>query len=280
MRKFFNRNAVPILTSASKTKILYIKGYFIGRYFIARVHCIYTVIFIYFNSVFWCFQAPSSYDNGQPQKKQRLEGAAAAVELPGVDAVKEIQEKVRAIATQVAPSESLLVSALDDLSKAAADSGHHQAHLFRQTAYEAKMNQGKIDMPAFVLEVLGKGVSDSVSRALSKTLKKTVPVLEKSPERKPKESARPSSPLSNLYPQSSQDMFSQALSFLQAFPPASFGHRGYRGGYRGSYRGGYGGGYGRGRGQAQGGYACYFCGSAGHFVRECEKMKEAAAKNK
>jgi hypothetical protein len=122
----------------------------------------------------------------------------------GPDQINSLKEQVRSVASQNLPNESLLLL-LDQLARKAAKSNDKSAQTYNELYRQGKVNQGKLNLPAFCLEILGSGTADVVSKALAKHLKKsktredTSDEEEPSPKKKRKPS-RPSSPLQNAYP--------------------------------------------------------------------------------
>lgn len=228
--------------------------------------------------VFQGSSAAAAPVSGPPAKKMRVleeyvDANDCATETQnkmaaGVSAgkLKEIKEKVRSLATQNEPNESLMLLLLDDLARMSLEMGDESAPVFSELYRQARYNQGNVDLPNFILTVLGGGACDVVSKALAKYVKKQhkSPKLEKRAGESPEKSV---SPLTNLYP-GSQAM--QFMPFFPGFPNQYYQPRGR--GYRGSYsRGGY-----RG-GKPSLAAQCWFC-QGNHYIRDCDKMKAARDK--
>lgn len=184
------------------------------------------------------------------------------------DDISRLQEQVRCVASQNVPNESLLLLLLDQLARKAASTKDKMMHTYEEMYRQAKVNQGKISIPAFCLEVLGGGALDVVSKALSKHTFKQKNSDEEGETKKPKP-PRPNSPLENLYPPPRPNFMphysydNYGYSDYQSYPRPQFSRpRRPFGGFRSS----------RGKaGSSQ--YPCFFCNSTDHWVRDCQKLK-------
>lgn len=211
---------------------------------------------------------------GEPPKKRSRameDSSEQAVEnIPRIDDLEAMKVKVRSLATQINPNESLLLLLLQDLEKLAVAKGVKEAPMYQEVSRQARYNQGKIDIPKFVLGILGEG-HDVVAKALTKAFKskKVLKEEDSDTESSPPRKKRTVSPLQDLYPPHQQSAFQP-----YPYPPYGGYGRGYNRGYsRSFYRG-----RGRGKPGALTGPACYFCNSTSHFVVDCDKMKEAKGK--
>lgn len=183
-------------------------------------------------------------------------------------AVQEIKDKVRALALQSQPSESLILMTLDELSRTSRKYGHKEADTFDELYRQASKNQGKINMTTLILNVLSGNASSVVTKALSKCLQeksfddKMDTVCKTTPAQKPDMSTQ-SSPLANVYSQFPS--MQQPYGSQQFFP----------------FSAPYSPGYFRPRGTASSMYPrplrpkgpCHFCDIMGHQVKDCEKLK-------
>lgn len=222
-------------------------------------------------------------------KRQRTEqlplSLPPAASDEGVETVENLKRKVRSLCLQNEPNESLLLLLLDDLARSASITKDKGCPLFDDLARQARNNQGRLVLASFVLNVLGEGVSDAISKALAKGLKdaKAKQVVNKGDDEEPKPRAR-KSPLEGLYPppppgfpgaQAETGMGIQfpgpqqppQFSAYQAPPqPYGYGYQQYRP-------------RGRGRGYGPRGPAgCFLCGSEQHWLSDCDKLKEMKQK--
>lgn len=82
-----------------------------------------------------------------------------------------MKEKVRSLALQTKPSVPLILVTLDELARTARRKGHSEASMYEELSRQANLNQEKIDIQSFCLNVLGGNASDIVGKALSKAIK-------------------------------------------------------------------------------------------------------------
>lgn len=121
-------------------------------------------------------------DDDQPPVKKQKQGVTAisgATSVPVTkekeDPVKKLKDKRRFLAMQKVPSKQLVLLTLDELADKARLMNHKDADMYQELARQANMNQGKYNLPAFILNVLGGKASNLISKALSKSLKEKVP---------------------------------------------------------------------------------------------------------
>lgn len=75
------------------------------------------------------------------------------------------------MALQTKPSVPLILVTLDELARTARRKGHSEASMYEELSRQANLNQEKIDIQSFCLNVLGGNASDIVGKALSKAIK-------------------------------------------------------------------------------------------------------------
>lgn len=175
-----------------------------------------------------------------------------------------MKEKVRSLALQTKPSVPLILVTLDELARTARRKGHSEASMYEELSPQANLNQEKIDIQSFCLNVLGGNASDIVGKALSKAIK-IKPEMKSTEMEKINFENQAHSPLLNLYDQPNymgymQPQFNFAPNTHQVGAPC-----GYRRYQRPSYR----------QSRSAG---CLFCGASDHYVRGCTKMKAARGK--
>lgn len=179
-----------------------------------------------------------------------------------------LREKVRMLSLQSEPSNALILLTLDELARLARARRHIDADTYEELARQASRHQDKICIASLCLSVLSGKASDVISKAMKQCMKgksdKTTSEVGKRDD-----GARPSSPMTVLYPQH---------YMYPMYPP----HTGF-----GFHRPGFSG-YSRrfasptprfGRG-ASGSWSttrpvCHFCESSSHLVKDCELMKKA-----
>lgn len=192
------------------------------------------------------------------------------LEEPQADEIRQAKERVRAVALQPKPDDSLLLLLLDDLTRAAVRLQDENAPVFQELQRQAALYQDRISLPSLILSVLGGGASDHVSKAVSKCLKEK---KIKDQEGKGSERHEQRSPLANLYGPPGQ-VYPQPPPAQSSYPGQGYG------GYRPYYypfnetQGG----RGRGRNRPVRPMNCFFCSSSQHWIKDCPKMKEAKEK--
>lgn len=75
------------------------------------------------------------------------------------------------MALQTKSSVPLILVTLDELARTARRKGHSEASMYEELSRQANLNQEKIDIQSFCLNVLGGNASDIVGKALSKAIK-------------------------------------------------------------------------------------------------------------
>lgn len=168
---------------------------------------------------------------------------------------------MRSLALQTKTSVPFILVTLDELARTARRKGHSEASMYEELSRQANLNQEKIDIQSFCLNVLGGNASDIVGKALSKAIK-IKPEMKSTEVKKINIENQAQSPLLNLYGQPNymgymQPQFNFAPNTHQMGVP--YGYRRYQ---RPSYR----------QSRSAG---CLFCGASDHYVRGCTKMKAA-----
>ncbi|XP_069115338.1 uncharacterized protein [Argopecten irradians] len=234
-----------------------------------------------------------SHDQGPTAaKKAKSELERRLVELEKAtkedDPVKTLKERVRTLALQQDPIDSLILLNLDDLAKTARRTNHNEVELFEEFFRQAYCHRQKLNIPSLCLNVLGGKSADIITRAISRCMREKE---EKSDDLKKESKGKECSdqtglsPLSNLYPPTvpfahmpmgniqfpTQSTFPFFTPGFQNMPANSTFRGGYNsGGYSRPYRG-------EARNWRPKG-TCLFCDATGHHVRDCDKMKLARKK--
>ena len=193
--------------------------------------------------------------------------------------VAKVKERVKALASQQDPSESLILITLDELARLSRKLGDKDMEMYEELYRQCGRLQGKVNMANLCLTVLGGQGADIVSKAVNKCIKEGYNLGPKREGMKAKGEGEQdqgsrglSSPLAGLYP-----MYPPPLGFFNApgyqqypFQPFSnFGLYGKQRPYKGP------GGMGK---RGTGRMACHFCDSTQHLVKDCELMKAARRK--
>lgn len=201
------------------------------------------------------------------------------------DPVKRLKDRIRTLAMQQDPIDSLILLNLDDLAKTARRTNHEDVELFEELVRQANCHRKKLNIPSLCLTVFGGKSADLITRALSKCMREKAEERDddlKSESRgKERTDQRELSPLSNIYPPvvpfapmpmgNFQFPTQATAQFLpHGFQNAPVFRGGYKSGYSRPYRG-------ESRTWRPKG-ACIFCEATGHHFRDCEKMKLARKK--
>jgi hypothetical protein len=181
--------------------------------------------------------------------------------------VAKVKERVKALASQQDPSESLILITLDALARLSRKLGDKDMEMHEELYRQCGRLQGKVNIANLCLTVLGGQGADIVSKAANKCIKegnlgpKSEGMKAKDEGEQNQGSRGCSSPLARLYP-----MYSPPLGFFNTpgyqqypFQPLSnFGAYGKQRPYKGS------GGMGR---RSASRLACHICDST-HLVKE------------
>lgn len=108
--------------------------------------------------------------DSEPQEPPKKKTKASSPEKLTIDdiEVENVKEKVRSLALQTKPSVPLILVTLDELARTARRKEHSEASMYEELSRQANLNQEKIDIQSFCLNVLGGNASDIVGKALSK----------------------------------------------------------------------------------------------------------------
>lgn len=183
--------------------------------------------------------------------------------------VLKVKERVKALAAQQDPSESLILITLDELARLSRKLGDKDMEMFEELYRQCGRLQGKVNIANLCLTVLGGQGADLVSKAVNKCIKEGCNLGSKGEGVKAKGEGEPdqgsrysNSPLAGLYPMYSTPFFS-APGFQQyPFQPFhNFGAYGKPRAYKAS------GGMGK---RNAGRLACHFCDSTQHLVKADE----------
>ena len=192
-----------------------------------------------------------------------------ALEETNNDSVESLKEKVRGLALQTNPNESLLLLSLEELARVSRKKQHSEAAVFEELTRQAVKHQGDINISSLVLGVVGGKASDVVVKALSKCVKEKhveskLHHVHVPQEKTNDQSLVPQSPLSNLY----NSYMAPPVQYPSFYPMVNYGYD-YR--HRGN-------GFRRGSWRPKGN--CFFCEMPGHTFKDCQKMKIAKEQRK
>ena len=186
---------------------------------------------------FVVFQASTSSVDVEPEaappaeKRPRVEDPAQQSKSTSCEAVRAVKEKVRSVASQKHPNDSLLLVFLEELSAAATINNDDNTTVFQELARQAKFNQGSVDLSAFVLSVLGGGACDVVARALSKCIENEKTAAKGVPSGHVSDfGQRPVSPLTGLYEGAPPPFYQWNTPYQFGFGPGPRPWMGFRSG--------------------------------------------------